>query len=269
MADISPFVKWAGGKRSIVKDLLSRIPEDFNSYFEPFVGGGALFWNIPKKENAYLSDINSRLIITYRMIRDNAEAVISELENHQKHHSAEYYAESRMELSNTCDPIKVASLLIYLNKTCYNGLYRVNKSGFFNVPMGRYENPKIVDGDNLYKCSKSLAHINIFQHEFFQIEPKKGDFVYCDPPYHGTFSSYNESGFGNKEHEALASFCKKLDSQGVWFMLSNSDTPFIRQLYNGFNIANVNASRFISCKGNDRRKENELIIRNYVRRNES
>jgi DNA adenine methylase len=123
-----PFVKWAGGKRSIIDDLLSRIPEDFNSYFEPFVGGGALFWNIPKKENAYLSDINFHLMITYRMIRDNVEAIISELECHKKNHSEKRYAKSRRGLSETTNPVEIASLVIYLNRTCYNGLYRVNKS---------------------------------------------------------------------------------------------------------------------------------------------
>jgi DNA adenine methylase len=203
------------------------------------------------------------------MIRDNVDGVISRLGYHKKHHNEKYYAYARKELLNAQEPIEIASLFIYLNKTCYNGLYRVNKSGMFNVPIGRYDNPKIANADNLRKCSKFLANVDIFQHGFSQIRPKKGDFLYLDPPYHGTFSAYDGSGFRDKEHEWLAAFCKQLDQKGVLFMLSNSDTPFIRQLYNGFDMGNINASRFISCKGNERKKKNELIIRNYVRRDES
>ncbi|MDR1232819.1 MAG: Dam family site-specific DNA-(adenine-N6)-methyltransferase [Puniceicoccales bacterium] len=240
---VRPFVKWAGGKRSIIGDLIARIPDNFNSYFEPFVGGGALFWNIPRKGSAYLSDINLHLAITYRMVRDKVEEVISRLEYHRKHHTDKYFATARKTLSETIDGIEIASLLIYLNKTCYNGLYRVNKSGIFNVPMGRYEEPKIVDVDNLQKCSKFLSGVDIFQHGFLCIKPKKGDFVYFDPLYHETFSRYYGSGFGDEEHRELAVFCRQLDQKGVLFMLS------VGELYDGFNVSHVDASRFISCKG--------------------
>ncbi|MDR1475187.1 MAG: DNA adenine methylase [Holosporales bacterium] len=263
-----PFVKWAGGKRSIINELLARAPDDLNSYFEPFVGGGALFWSMPRNGKAYLSDVNFHLVITYRMIRNNVDGVISKLEQHKKHHNEKYYAAAREMLSKATDELEVASLFIYLNKTCYNGLYRVNKSGIFNVPMGRYNNPKIVDAENLQKCAKFLTNVDIFQHGFSQIEPKKGDFVYFDPPYHETFSAYDGSGFADKEHEKLATFCKDLDKNGVLFMLSNSDNQFIRRLYDGYNMENVDASRFISCKGQERKKANELIIRNYIRRDE-
>jgi DNA adenine methylase len=260
-----PFIKWAGGKRSIINDLLANVPDDFDDYFEPFVGGGALFWNIPRKNNAYISDINFHLIVTYCTIRDNVEEVISKLGYHKEHHDKEYYAKAREKLSDTEDPVEIASLFIYLNKTCYNGLYRVNQSGIFNVPIGRYEDPKIIDADNLRNCSKFLANVDIFQHGFSQIKTKQGDFVYFDPPYHKTFSGYDSSGFGDKEHKELAIFCKELDRQGVLFMLSNSDTPLIRKLYTDFHMRNVDASRFISSKGNERKKENELIICNYIR----
>jgi DNA adenine methylase len=264
-----PFVKWVGGKRSIIRELLASIPDEFNSYFEPFVGGGALFWKIPRKGKAYLSDINTHLIATYRMIRDNGESVISMLEHHKKYHNDEYYAIARKRLMDAQDLTEIASLFIYLNKTCYNGLYRVNKLGIFNVPIGRYDNPKIVDTDNLRKCSNLLTNVDILQCSFSQIRPEKGDFVYFDPPYHKTFSAYDGSGFGDMEHKELATFCRQLDRNKVSFMLSNSDTPFIRQLYDGFCMKNVDASRFISCKKTERKKENELIIRNFVRRNES
>ena len=263
-----PFVKWVGGKRSIINDLLARIPEKFNRYFEPFVGGGAMFWNIPHAKQSHISDINFHLIITYRMVRDNVEAVISRLKYHKRHHEKRYYMEARNNLSESTNPVEIASLFIYLNKTCYNGLYRVNKLGIFNVPIGRYDDPKIVDAENLRKCSQFLAHADIFHKGFSQIKPQKGDFVYFDPPYHETFSAYDGSGFGIKEHEELAAFCRQLDQNGVRFMLSNSDTQLIRELYIGFNVENIDASRTISCKGAERKKENELIIRNYVQRSE-
>jgi len=263
-----PFVKWVGGKRSIINDLLSRIPERFGEYYEPFVGGGAMFWNIPHTAKARISDINFHLIVTYRMVRDEVEAVISRLKYHKKKHAQEYYTDARIKLSETDDPIEVASLFIYLNKTCYNGLYRVNKSGIFNVPIGRYNDPKIVDAENLRKCSQFLVDTDILQQSFSQIKPRKGDFVYFDPPYHETFSAYDGAGFGIKEHEELASLCRQLDQNGIKFMLSNSDTALIRKLYAGFNVENIDASRFISCRGTERKKENELIIRNYLRRNE-
>jgi DNA adenine methylase len=261
-----PFVKWAGGKRSIINELLARIPEKYNEYYEPFVGGGAMFWNVPRSGKAHISDINFHLIATYHMIRDSVEAVISKLKYHQRHHAQKYYMDARNDLSEIEDPIEIAALFIYLNKTCYNGLYRVNKSGIFNVPIGRYESPKIVDAENLRKCSLSLAHAHIFHQGFSQIKPQRGDFVYFDPPYHETFSAYDGSGFGIREHEELATFCRRLDRNGVRFMLSNSDTSLIRELYADFTVENIDASRTISCKGTERKKENELIIRNYVRR---
>jgi DNA adenine methylase len=260
-----PFVKWVGGKRSIIDSLIARVPDKFNAYFEPFVGGGALFWNLRRSGKANLSDININLIKTYRSIRDNVEGVISRLEHHKKHHDEKYYAVSRKRLFEATDELEIASLFIYLNKTCYNGLYRVNKSGVFNVPMGRYDAPKIVDKENLRRCAKFLEGVNIVHQGFSQIKPKKGDFVYFDPPYHKTFSGYDGLGFGDKEHKELAAFCRELSQKGVLFMLSNSDTPFIRQLYEGFDIENVEASRFISCKANKRKKINELQIRNYGR----
>ena len=220
---------------------------------------------MPHTEKAYLSDINSHLVLTYLMIRDDVSAVISQLVYHKKHHSAEYYAQARETLARAENPVEVASLFIYLNKTCYNGLYRVNKSGKFNVPIGRYKNPNIVDADNLRLCSEFLTHADISRQNFALINPHKDDFIYFDPPYHEAFSAYDGSGFGNTEHEELAALCRKLDQRGVLFMLSNSDTPFIRQLYSGYTMENVDASRCISSQGNDRKKESELIIRNYVR----
>lgn len=257
-----PFIKWVGGKRSIIKELLERVPENYTSYHELFLGGGALFFAL-NPEKAYLSDINFYLVITYRAVRDDVERLIFNLKLHKRKHSLEYYQNARLRLSKEQDPIKVASLFIYLNKTCYNGLYRVNKSGLFNVPMGKYSDPAIVDEDNLRACSAFLKNTEILQHTFAHAKPEKGQFYYLDPPYHETYSSYDGSGFGDLEHEQLAQFCREVDAKGGYFMLSNSDTPFVRKLYRGYNIETVSASRFISCKANDRNKQNELLIRNY------
>lgn len=257
-----PFIKWVGGKRSILKELLDRVPENYTSYHELFLGGGALFFSLnPKK--AYLSDINFYLIITYRAVRDDVDRLITNLKMHKRKHSLEYYQNARLQLGKEQDPVKVASLFIYINKTCYNGLYRVNKSGFFNVPMGKYTDPAILDEDNLRACSLFLKNADVFQHTFAHAKPAKGQFYYLDPPYHETYSGYDGSGFGDEEHEKLAQFCRDIDAKGGYFMLSNSDTPFVRKLYAGYNIEIVSASRFISCKANNRNKQNELIIRNY------
>lgn len=257
-----PFIKWVGGKRSIINELLSRVPIEYNAYHEPFLGGGALFFAL-NPEKAYLSDINFYLVITYRAVKEDVDRLILNLKIHKKNHSLEYYQKARIRLNKEQDPIKVAALFIYINKTCYNGLYRVNKSGFFNVPMGKYSDPAILDEDNLRACSLFLKNTEIMQHTFAHIKPNKKDFYYLDPPYHETYSGYDGSGFGDEEHTKLAQFCREIDAKGGYFMLSNSDTPFVRKLYKGYNIEIVSASRFISCKGNDRNKQNELIIRNY------
>lgn len=257
-----PFLKWVGGKRSILPELTARLPKSYATYYEPFLGGGALFFAIQPKR-AYLSDINFHLIITFQIVRDNVEELIRNLKVHANNHNKKYYLQSRERLFKEKEPVKIAALFIYLNKTCFNGLYRVNKAGKFNVPMGDYKNPTIVDEENLRNCSKVLQNTDIFQENFEQIKPLKNDFYYLDPPYHQTYDGYNGDGFGDKEHTKLADFCHKIDRKGGYFMLSNSDTHLVRVLYKGYNIEKVLASRSVSCKGNQRGKENELIIRNY------
>jgi len=256
-----PFLKWVGGKRSILPELLKRVPEDFEGYHEPFMGGGALFFAL-QPEEAYLSDVNFHLVITFKAVRDNLSDVIKYLKTHQKNHCKEYYLKQRVRLAEEKDPVKLASIFIYINKTCFNGLYRVNKGGGFNVPMGEYKNPKIVDEENLHNVSKVLKDVDIQQYGFEHAKVYKNDFYYIDPPYHQTYSGYDGSGFGDDEHIKLAEFCKKIDKKGGYFMLSNSDTPFVRELYKGYNIEIVSASRMVSCKAHQRGKTNELIIRN-------
>ena len=261
-AQPKPFLKWVGGKRSILSELKKRMPAQFTEYYEPFVGGGALFFAILPK-NAFISDINSHLITTYTAIRDNVGSLINELKKHKYKHNKTHFLEMRKQLSLETNSTKIAGIFIYLNKTCYNGMYRVNKSGEFNVPMGNYKNPPILDEENLRAGSLILQNIKIEQKGFDDIKPKKGAFYYLDPPYHQTYSEYDGSGFGEKEHEKLADLCNTINKIGGVFMLSNSNTEFIRTLYNKYNIEEIMASRTVSCKANQRGKSDELIIKNY------
>lgn len=257
-----PFLKWVGGKRSIIAELLKRMPDEYDEYYEPFMGGGALYFALQPK-NAHLSDVNFHLVLTFKAVRDDVEGVIRQLKIHARLHNKEYYGKARTKLFKEKDGTKLAALFIYLNKTCFNGLYRVNSGGGFNVPMGDYKNPAILDEANLRSVSILLQSADIEQHGFAQTEIHKDDFYYLDPPYHETYEGYSSAGFGDKEHTALAEFCHKINEKGGYFMLSNSDTPFVRELYKGYTIEVVSASRFISCKANQRGKENELLIRNY------
>lgn len=261
-ADARPFLKWVGGKRSILPELISRMPESFNTYCEPFLGGGALLFE-RKPPKAYLSDLNFYLILAFCAVRDDVERLISQLKVHELKHGKDYYKKARLKIARETDSTKIGAWLIYLNKTCYNGLYRVNQSGAFNVPIGSYTDPTILDEENLRACSKALQGIEIKHHDFTQVPIAKENFYYLDPPYHTTFSSFDSSGFDATNHKDLAAFCKKLHDAGCYFMVSNSDTPLIRSLYEGYTIEQVRAGRFVSCKGNQRGKETELIIRNY------
>jgi DNA adenine methylase len=257
-----PFLKWVGGKRSILPLLLERMPEQYLVYRESFVGGGALFFAV-QPSKAYLSDINFHLIMTYQAVRDDVDRLILNLKVHERNHNKKYFQRARDRLCNETDTTKTAALFIYLNKTCFNGLYRVNKTGKFNVPIGSYVDPSIFDEEVLRNASELLQGIALAQHPFWQTPISREDFYYLDPPYHRTYSQYDGSGFGEDEHKKLAEFCGEINKADAYFMLSNSDTPFIRSLFSKFNIDQVAASRSVSCKPDQRGKENELIIRNY------
>lgn len=263
----TPFLKWVGGKRSIIDSLKSRMPDTFNEYYEPFIGGGALFFDLLPK-TPHISDANLDLIITYKVVQNDVEKLIIELKKHQRLHCEEYYYRVRARHQQD-DPIDVAARLIYLNKTCFNGLFRVNKKGEFNTPMGKYANPGICQEDNIRACSKALKNASIEYKDYEKIEPKEGDFVYFDPPYHpvnGTsFTAYSMFDFTEKDQQNLADFCKSLHKKGVRIMLSNSNTEFIRNLYRGniFNIGIVNAPRNVNCKPNGRNAVEEVLITNY------
>ncbi|AWB10783.1 DNA adenine methylase [Thermodesulfobium acidiphilum] len=268
---VHPIVKWAGGKRQIISVIKENLPTQFNRYFEPFIGGGAVFFEI-QPENAYISDTNEELINLYLVVKNNPEELITDLHKHKN--SKEYFLKIRnadrddnyKEWSN----IQKASRFIYLNRTCFNGLYRVNSKGQFNVPFGNYSNPKIVDEKNILNCSEILQSTEIRCANFTEIleHIKKGDFVYFDPPYlplnkSSNFTSYTKEGFDIGMQFRLKAVCDELDKKGVKFLLSNSDTEVINGLYASYNIKKVFASRNINSNSNGRGKITEVLIRNY------
>lgn len=264
MINSKPFLKWVGGKRSILPLLLARMPIEFTDYYEPFLGGGALFF-ASNPCAAHLSDINLFLIVTYQVVRDNVYELIKLLKIHAERHNKEYFIKARKQLAKSINPIEIAALFIYLNKTCFNGLYRVNKNGEFNVPIGSYKNPKIVDEETLRVDSELLKNATIEQKPFSQISIRKGAFYYLDPPYHGTYTGYDNNGFDDNEHIKLFDLCREIDKKGGYFMLSNSNTKFIKKLYKQYHIEEIQANRSVSCVADKRKKEYELIIRNYTR----
>ena len=258
-----PFLKWAGGKRALVPEIVKLLPEQFNEYYEPFCGGSAVFFALDSRiRQAYLSDVNTELMRTYAMLQKNADGVIALLEQHATKHNAEYYKKIRREGHNYCSPIKIAARFIYLNKTCYNGLYRVNKKGEFNVPMGSYKNPTICDRDNLVAAGEVLQKARLKTHSFEKIDPSKGDFVYCDPPYDKTYQGYTQDGFGIEGQTALRDAAADWHKLGVKFVISSSDTPLIRKLYQAkiFSLVPVEAPRSISCQAKGRERVVELLI---------
>ncbi len=260
-ARAQPFLKWAGGKRAIVPEIVKLLPAQFGDYYEPFCGGGAVFFALDSRiRMAHLSDSNPELMLTYRMLQKDAEAVIVELEKHARHHGPAQYLKIREEGHAYQDPVRKAARFIYLNKTCYNGLYRVNSQGRFNVPIGRYTNPTICDADNLRAVAEVLKKATLRVQSFEKIQPQAGDVVYCDPPYDATFSGYTGRGFAEADQKALRDACQRWRAAGVHVLISNSDTPLIRTLYKGFRIAQISAPRAISCQGEGREKVVELLM---------
>lgn len=266
-----PIVKWVGGKRQLMFELLKNMPKSYNRYFEPFIGGGALFFEL-QPQNGYISDMNEELINLYSVVRDDVYELIDDLNKHKV--SKEYFLKirnlDRTEKYNKLSDIQKASRFIYLNRTCFNGLYRVNSQGQFNVPFGNYKNPKIVDAENLINCSKLLKNTEICCADFSGILNKvqKGDFVYFDPPYvplneTSSFTSYTKDGFDIDMQFKLRDVCDELDNKGVMFMLSNSDTKLVNELYSNYEIKKVFASRAINANGNGRGKITEVLVRNY------
>lgn len=266
-----PFIKWAGGKRQLIKELIKLLPANYNRYFEPFIGGGALFFAIQPK-NAYISDINPELINLYNVVKNDVDLLINDLIKYKNTEDYFYKIRNldRKPSYKKFNVIKKASRFIYLNKTCYNGLYRTNSKGYFNVPFGSYKNPNIIDKQNLKACSELLKKTEIVSSHFLAIENeiKTGDFVYFDPPYipinkTSSFTKYYKDDFNIDEQIKLKELCDRLTKKNIYFMLSNSYSKLILNLYKQYNIKKIKATRTINSKANKRGAINELIITNY------
>lgn len=263
-----PFLKWAGGKTRLIAQYKQYFPQQYQTYYEPFLGGGAIFFHLHPK-TARLTDINGELITTYRCVRDHVEELIALLQEHQKQHNKQYYYDLRDY--NTGSELEKAARLIYLNKTCFNGLYRVNSQGKFNVPMGRYKNPNICPQDILRAASDALAGAEIEQADFTNIlnyAHTRDDFVYFDPPYYpisetSYFTAYSNSCFGETQQLQLRDIFKELAQRGVKVMLSNSDCEFIREIYHGFKIHTILASRSINSNAKKRGQITEVLVTSY------
>lgn len=261
-----PFIKWAGGKRGILPSLSKHFPEHVDTYWEPFVGGGAVFFGmVDRITHAFLSDTNEELIITYNVVKNDVASLIDRLKHHAEKHKVDSYY-MRVRVQQPTDHTEIAARFIYLNKTCYNGLYRVNRSGQFNVPKGTYKHPNICDEERLRGASRALQKATIMLGDFNNvINLSRNDFVYCDPPYDGCFTNYQPGGFAEEDQSRLRDSVLEWVSEGAKVMVSNSNTALIRRLYQGrpFNIHPVQAPRHINSNGNGRGSVTEVIITSY------
>lgn len=275
--DIKPFVKWAGGKTQLLNTLCNYLPKKYNDYYEPFAGGGAFLFKL-KPKTFYINDTNEELISAYKCFKntDNFVTLISLLSEHEKNHNEEYYYKIReLDRDDNFKKLSIpkrAARMIYLNKTCFNGLYRVNSKGYFNVPSGKKQTAVCYDKDNFKNLrnffKNNNSNITSLDFEKAVETAKKGDFIYFDPPYDSleekeTFTSYSKDNFGKKEQIRLAKLFKSLNKKGVKLMLSNHDTSFIRKLYEDFEIIQIDAKRMINSNASKRGNVKEVIIRNY------
>ena len=271
---VAPVVKWVGGKRQLLDDLTPLFPKRVSSYCEPFLGGGAVLFKL-QPNIAYVNDINSELIEMYEVIRDNVEELIIALEEHTNDEQHFYHVrdwdrnkEKYRQLTN----VQRAARIIYLNKTCYNGLFRVNNAGEFNTPFGNYKNPNIVNAPTLRAVSTYFrnAQVTFSSVDYAEVlsNVTRGTFVYLDPPYDpvsGTanFTGYTKGGFDHSEQIRLRQCCDELNRRGIKFMLSNSATDFIKDQYADYNITIVKAKRAINSNATKRGQVDEVVVRNY------
>ena len=293
---VRPFLKWAGGKSQLLNEIKQHYPLSNNHitrYVEPFVGGGAVLFDILNNFNIkemYINDVNEELINTYRVIKENINELINVLKLYQSEYipldtekRKFYYTEKRKRFNelkikkNKKENIEKAALMIFLNKTCFNGLYRVNKSGYFNVPMGSYKNPLICDENNLRAVSRKLQKVTIMCGDYKKLINLIGEntFVYFDPPYKpltntANFTSYTENSFDDEKQIELSDFINEIHKKGAKILLSNSDLKnsnpeddFFDILYSAYKIKRVDASRMINCSGKSRGKIKELLISNF------
>ncbi|MFV9505500.1 MAG: DNA adenine methylase [Oscillochloridaceae bacterium umkhey_bin13] len=276
-----PFLKWAGGKGQLLPELINRLPTQFRRYHEPFVGGGAFFfalWGQGRLHHgASLSDSNPELIDCYRAVRDHVEDLIAALLHHKPHFGDRAYfyevrAWDREANFRERSLVERAARTIFLNRTCYNGLYRLNNKGFFNAPFGNYKNPLIVDPDNMRETSRALRQVELHEGDFGQVVERAvpGDLIYFDPPYvpvspTASFTAYTRHGFAEPEQQRLARLFFELAERGCYVMLSNSATSLVRSLYANAPLSRtVLASRKINCDGKKRGEVEELIVCSYL-----
>jgi len=272
---VQPFLKWAGGKRYLLPEIENRLPA-FKNYHEPFVGGGAvLFFLQPKR--AFVNDINGEVINVYRVVKENVNELVKELKKHRKNNSSDYFYTIRdldrnFKKFHVLNDIEKAARIIFLNKTCFNGLFRVNSQGQFNAPYGSYKNPNIVNEEVIRAVSKYLnsneIEFSIGSFEKIIKKVKKEDFVYFDPPYDpvsdsSSFTGYSLDGFNREDQIRLKNICDELNKKGVKFILSNSATKFIKDLYKNYIIEIVEVPRSINSIASKRGKVEEVLVRNY------
>lgn len=274
---MEPIIKWAGGKRLLTNELgklidLETLKANNGRYFEPFVGGGALFFDL-EYENSVINDCNSELINTYEVVRDLPNRLINKLNKYKSQYDDDFFDDirqmDRKKNFKKLSRVTRAARFIFLNKTCYNGLYRVNSQGYFNVPNGRYKNPDIVNAEKIKKTSEFLQKngISIRNMDFEDAvsDAERGDVIYFDPPYDYEatgFTSYIPNGFARKDLEKLHTLCEKLILKGCVVIISNNDTDFVNELFkeNHYQINHIEANRFINCDGENRKKVKEVII---------
>ncbi len=272
---VAPFLKWVGGKRQLMPSIVELLPKNIRelNYFEPFIGGGAVLFHLQPK-NAVINDFNTELINVYETIKNNLPELITDLKKHEN--NSDYFYQirglDRTEEFKKLTSIERASRVIYLNKTCFNGLYRVNNAGEFNTPFGRYKNPNIINEPTLKAVNKYLNSNNILLRsgDYADIlnEVNENSFVYLDPPYHPisespNFTGYIQGGWNMFDQIRLREFCDQLNNRGVKFLLSNSSAPLIKDQYENYRIKTVKANRAINSNGADRGEIDEFLIRNY------
>lgn len=268
-------MKWVGGKRQLIPAIMEHLPKNINNlnYYEPFIGGGALFFHL-QPQNAFINDFNEELINVYNVIKNNLPELISDLKKHKN--EADYFYEirslDRSEKFQDLSQVERASRVIFLNKTCFNGLYRVNNAGEFNAPFGRYKNPNIVNEPTLKAVNKFLnsSNVRISSGDYSEIlaTADENSFVYFDPPYHpisesSNFTGYVQGGWNIFDQIRLREVCDDLHERGVKFLLSNSSAQFIRDQYENYTIKTVKATRAINSNGADRGEIDEVLIKNY------
>ena len=272
---VSPVLKWVGGKRQLLDAFAPLLPKRISSYCEPFIGGGALLFKL-QPSVAYINDINKELIRVYEVIRDDVESLISALQEHRN--EAEYFYSVRdwdrnKQFYTGLSDVQKAARIIYLNKTCYNGLFRVNSSGEFNTPFGSYRNPNIVNAPTLRAVSKyfNTASVHLSSEDYADVLKAlpRNTFVYLDPPYDpvsstSSFTGYVKGGFNRDEQIRLRKCCDDLNSRGIKFMLSNSSTDFIKEQYSSYNITIVKAKRSVNSNSDKRGEIDEIVVRNYA-----